>query len=210
MNAVLYPEPYRVPAGVLALLVHGAFFSLLYFGFTWQAIEPETMSVELWRDLPSHTETVSPPPAPKVEEEAPPPQQVKPEIAVPDKKKVAPKPVPVKPDTRIEDAAARERAAQAAAQGKVVDEYVAKIMTRIRSRIVMPPDVPDDARAEFAVTVLPGGSVLNPRLLKTSGNSAYDSAVERAILKAQPLPLPADTALFNRFREMKLGFRPKE
>jgi colicin import membrane protein len=39
---------------------------------------------------------------------------------------------------------------------------------------------------------------------------AYDNAVERAILKAQPLPLPPDAALFNRFREMKLGFRPKE
>ncbi len=210
MSAAIYSEPYRLSAGILALLVHSAFFSLLYFGFTWQTVPPETMSVELWRDLPNHTETVSPPPSPKVEEEAPPPQQVKPEIAVPEKKKVAPKPVPVKPDTRLEDAAARERAEQAAAQGKVVDEYVAKIMTRIRSRIVMPPDVPDDARAEFAVTVLPGGSVLNPRLLKTSGNSAYDSAVERAILKAQPLPLPADTALFNQFREMKLGFRPKE
>jgi len=103
-----------------------------------------------------------------------------------------------------------ERAERAAAAGRVVDEYTAKIAAKIRSRIVMPPDVPDDARAEFAVTVLPGGSVLNPRLLKSSGHVAYDNAVERAILKAQPLPLPPDAALFNRFREMKLGFRPKE
>jgi colicin import membrane protein len=70
--------------------------------------------------------------------------------------------------------------------------------------------VPDEARAEFAVTVLPGGEVLNARLLKSSGHRAYDEAVERAIIKAQPLPLPTEPGLFNRFREMKLGFRPKE
>ncbi len=74
----------------------------------------------------------------------------------------------------------------------------------------MPPDVPDDAAAVFLVTVLPGGSVLNPRLQKSSGNAAWDSAVERAILKAQPLPLPQDATLFNRFRELRLTFRPKE
>jgi colicin import membrane protein len=215
MSAAIYSEPYRLPAGILALLVHGAFFSLLYFGFTWQTVPPETMSVELWRDLPNDTPAIAPPPAPKVEEVVKPEPQEPHEIAVPDKKKPMVKQSPTKPEqsnsaNKLEQALARERAEQAAAQGKVVDEYVAKIMMRIRSRIVMPPDVPDDARAEFAVTVLPGGSVLNPRLLKTSGNAAYDSAVERAILKAQPLPLPADTALFNRFREMKLGFRPKE
>ncbi len=74
----------------------------------------------------------------------------------------------------------------------------------------MPPDVADDARAEFSVTVLPGGTVLDPKLLKSSGNAAYDDAVERAILKSQPLPLPPDATMFSQFREMKFGFKPKE
>jgi colicin import membrane protein len=34
--------------------------------------------------------------------------------------------------------------------------------------------------------------------------------VERAILRAQPLPLPPDPALFKDFRELNLIFRPKE
>jgi len=34
--------------------------------------------------------------------------------------------------------------------------------------------------------------------------------VERAILKSQPLPLPPDVTLFNRFRELKLVFRPTD
>jgi colicin import membrane protein len=51
--------------------------------------------------------------------------------------------------------------------------------------------------------------VLGAKLLKSSGNVAYDAAVERAILKSSPLPLPADASLFNRFRDLKLGFQPK-
>lgn len=219
MSAAVYlkpygPEPYRLPAGLLAVAVHGAFFALLYFGFSWQTEPPATMSVELWDSIPS-----TPAAPPKVEEpkvEAPPPEPEalpEPEIALPDKKQkpVEKKTVPAQP--QVDEAALREqaeRAERAAAAGRVVDEYKGKIAAKIRSRIVMPPDVPDDARAEFEVTVLPGGSVLNPRLVKSSGNAAYDNAVERAILKAQPLPLPPDGALFNRFREMKLGFRPKE
>ncbi|TAN75075.1 MAG: cell envelope integrity protein TolA [Gallionella sp.] len=236
MNTAVYNEPYRLPAGILAVAVHGAFFALLYFGFTWQTQPVATMSVELWQSLP--TAAVEPPPAPKIEEVVQPAQPeevvVKPEIVLPAKKKieikpVAPKPVVPKPEAQktvatkpverkpdssaADQQAARERAEraeQAAAVGRVVDEYKAKIQSKVRSYIVMPPDVAKDARAEFLVTVLPGGTVLNPRLLKSSGNAAYDDAVERAILKSQPLPLPPDAAMFNRFRELKLGFKPAE
>lgn len=163
-----------------------------------------------------------------------------PEIALPDKKKVETRPVEVKPEkkkpapppekkaeikpsrqeveARIAEQAAREqaeqaaraRAAQDAAIGRVVDEHTGKIISKIRRNIVMPPDVVDDARAEFSVTLLPGGTVLSARLTRSSGNAAYDNAVERAILKSQPLPLPADAALFSRFRELKLVFKPVE
>ena len=53
---------------------------------------------------------------------------------------------------------ARARAEQAAAIGKVVDEYKAKIQSKIMRNIVEPPDVAKDASAEFLVTLLPGGS----------------------------------------------------
>jgi colicin import membrane protein len=222
MSAAVYSksyrqEPYKLPAGLLAVAVHGAFFALLYFGFSWQTEPPATMSVELWDSIPS-----KPAAPPKVEQppveavEPPPPEALpEPEIAMPDKKaKPQEKKVEAKPVApQVDEAALREqaeRAERAAATGRVVDEYVAKITNKIKGKVVMPPDVPSDVSAVFEVTVLPGGSVLNPRLLKSSGNAAYDSAVERAILKAQPLPLPPDAALFNRFRELRLTFRPKE
>lgn len=102
-------------------------------------------------------------------------------------------------------------AQQAAAQARVVDEYKRRIIEKVRRFIVLPSNVSDNARVEFEVVVLPGGEVLGAKL-KRSANSipAYDSAVERAILKAQPLPLPTDPALMRQFRELNLVFRPKE
>ncbi|MHB0925694.1 MAG: cell envelope integrity protein TolA [Gallionellaceae bacterium] len=247
MSAIVYREPYKLPAGILAVAVHGAFFALLYFGFAWQTQPSGTMSVELWQSLPGAAGV--PPGQAKVEEAVPPPEKiiepeaaqpekmVEPEIVLPDKKKPVLSTVeevetkPEKPDKKkpapssaegvegksagqgtgsIAGQAAREGAERAAAMGRVVDEYTGKIVSKIRRNIVMPPSVADDARAEFSVTLLPGGSVLSARLTKSSGNAAYDNAVERAILKSQPLPLPADAALFNKFRELKLVFRPVE
>lgn len=99
----------------------------------------------------------------------------------------------------------------AIASGKVVDEYVGKIAAKIRRYIVLPPGVSKNIRAEFNVTLLPGGEVLNANLARTSGSDAYDSAVERAILKAQPLPLPpAEQKMFDRFRDLRLKFSPAE
>lgn len=49
--------------------------------------------------------------------------------------------------------------AQQAAQSRALDviaEYKAKIMAKIRSRIVLPPNIPDDSVAELDVTLLPG------------------------------------------------------
>jgi colicin import membrane protein len=66
------------------------------------------------------------------------------------------------------------------------------IRSKIRHNIVMPPDVAPNAEVVFRVTLLPGGSVLDAVLLKSSGNPAYDEATERAIYKAQPLPLPSE------------------
>lgn len=261
MSATLAYEPYRLPAGMLALAVHGAFFALLYFGFTWQIQTAETMSVELWQSLPEVE--VAPPAPPAIAQAVQPAQPaqpeklVKPDIALPDKKdkkkaetksdvtkpdKKQAETQPVPPDfeqqkqaeaeqrerlaaqqaaqaarERAEQAvreraeqAARDKAAQDAAMDAIVDEYKAKIVTKIRRNIVKPPDVRDDARAEFRVTLLPGGTVLSTELKKSSGNAAYDNAVERAILKSQPLPLPADVAMFNRFRVLLLVFRPAE
>lgn len=112
--------------------------------------------------------------------------------------------------TRMRAERAAAEAAQATANARVIDEFKAKIVGKIRRNISVVQDVPETAKAEFDVTLLPGGSVLSVRLVKPSGHEAYDSAVERAILRSQPLPLPADPSMFGKFRELHLAFRPVE
>jgi len=97
---------------------------------------------------------------------------------------------------------------QAAARKTQMDAYKTAIRDRIKRFIVLPPNVQGNPEAEFDVIQLPGGEVLGVKLKRASGNTAYDNAVERAILKAQPLPRPSDPTLFT--RELNLTFRPQE
>jgi colicin import membrane protein len=249
MSATVSNDPYQLPAGLMAVAVHAAFFALLFFGFTWQTQPARTISVDLWQSLPDVE--IAPPVAPKIAEiiqpvqpkqavqPAQPEKLIKPDIALPDKKKKkeaeAKTTRQIQEEQKLEKAiereriaaeqvaqraaqaaresaeqAAREKAEQEAAVDAIVNEYKAKIIAKIRRNIVKPPDVRDDARAEFRVTLLPDGSVLLTKLIKSSGNNAYDNNVERAILKSSPLPLPPDVSMFNRFRVLLLVFRPVE
>jgi colicin import membrane protein len=99
---------------------------------------------------------------------------------------------------------------QAAAQSQVYDKYTALIRARIRNFIVEPQNLQGNPQVEFDVVLIPGGEVLSAKLAHSSGVRAYDEAVERAILKASPLPLPPDPTLFPQFRELHLKIRPKE
>lgn len=102
------------------------------------------------------------------------------------------------------DAARKASAARASALG----EYIGRIQAKVRGNWILPQDLQGNPEAIFLVIQLPTGEVLSTRLLKSSGNPAYDTAVERAILKSSPLPLPSDRALFD--RELKLTFRPRD
>ena len=98
----------------------------------------------------------------------------------------------------------------AAAKSSLIDKYKAMIHNRIKRFVVVPPDLKGNPEAEFTVVLLPDGEVLRATLVKSSGYPAYDAAVERAILRASPLPLPPDASLFDEFRTLDLHFRPSE
>lgn len=102
-----------------------------------------------------------------------------------------------------------QQAAEAAARGRL-DAYSRLVGDRIKRYIVLPPNIQGNPEAQFEVVQIPGGEILTVRLKRSSGNSAYDAAVERAIHKASPLPPPPDPARFGEVRELDLKFRPKE
>ncbi len=111
-----------------------------------------------------------------------------------------------------EQAEAQRRVAEqaASAQAKLIADYKERIRAKIQRLVQMPPNIQGNPEAEFDVVLLPDGNPLGIKLKRSSGNPAYDNAVERAILKAQPLPLPPDQALFRYFRELNLSFRAQQ
>ncbi len=68
--------------------------------------------------------------------------------------------------------------------------YLAKLKTKIRGNVILPPGVQGNPASVFRVTQLPSGEVIDVRLMKSSGNPQLDAAVERAIRKSSPLPIP--------------------
>ena len=108
---------------------------------------------------------------------------------------------------REREAKEKREAQEAAARAQQMSEvakYKAMILAKIKSRIIMPPDLPGNPNVEYLVTLLPGGDILDVRLSKSSGFVGYDDAVERAIFLSKPLPLPPDPALFSQFRNLSI------
>jgi colicin import membrane protein len=100
---------------------------------------------------------------------------------------------------------AREEAARA--RQTEVDAWRARIAKKVRDRANIPDTVTGHPRAEFRIRILPGGEVLDVTLIRSSGNRAYDAAIERGIRSASPLPVPdASSELFPQFREPNLVF----
>jgi colicin import membrane protein len=109
-------------------------------------------------------------------------------------------------------AAEAKRAADAlAASSGVVDEYKARIVSKIKRYVNKQLCGTGKPELIFSIAMMPTGEVSgNPQLVKSSGLPACDQAVERAILQAQPLPLPPQPELFSQFRDLNLKFRPNE
>jgi colicin import membrane protein len=87
-------------------------------------------------------------------------------------------------------------------------QWADRIRAKIRSNIVLPPELAGNPEAVFDVELLPTGEVLAAKLRRSSGSRTYDEAVERAILKSSPLPLPERREVFE--ARLELRFRPKD
>ncbi|MDT3672335.1 MAG: energy transducer TonB [Aromatoleum sp.] len=164
-----------------------------------------------------------PKPEPEPKKPEPKPETKKPEPKKPEPKKPEPeKPrevVPPKDDyiterlaqetqrTQLErmmrDDAARVAAARSAG---AKDAYTNAIRTKVRGNLLRPPGLSGNPEAVFDVDQLPSGEVLAIRLKRSSGVPALDDAIERAIRRSSPLPLPEQKELFE--RTLELRFRP--
>ncbi|MDR2637844.1 MAG: TonB C-terminal domain-containing protein [Zoogloeaceae bacterium] len=173
-----------------------------------------------------------PKPEPEPRVEAPKPEK-KPDIVQPDKKEEKKKEEKKPPREKKEDfrdlleqdlkttrQERDERLAQLRMQageevqrsaGRKVAEsnWLGKIKDKVRGNIILPLNIIGNPRAVFSVNLLPTGEVLgSPRIMRSSGNSALDEAIMRAILKSSPLPKPDDPSVFQ--RNLEITYCPYE
>ncbi|MEQ1812831.1 MAG: cell envelope integrity protein TolA [Candidatus Nitrotoga sp.] len=276
MSEFVYVERYKLPAGILAVLVNGLFFAFIIFGVNWRVAPQPPMVVDIWESLPEMDISPVPvePPLATPPKEMPEPAKVptptrpapvktveptlpsKAEIELAEKKKKekeeeaqrkkkaeqeakalklkeaeqeAAKALKLKEAEqeaakvlklkeaeqeaakvlKLQEAEqARVQSEKLAARNSIVNDYKARILAKIKSRIKWPEE--GHITAVYEVTLLPDGSVLEIKLVKSSGNPAYDRQTEAAIESAQRLPLPPDQALFSQFRKIQLKFSPTE
>ncbi len=104
--------------------------------------------------------------------------------------------------------AAADQAARAAS-AREAQKYVSAIQAKVFSRMVLPSDLQGNPEAEFVVSLFPGGELETVTMRRSSGNAAYDAAIERAIRSAQPFNVPSGDDFHRNFRRFPMTFRPR-
>jgi colicin import membrane protein len=101
------------------------------------------------------------------------------------------------------------RAEQGLARAKsALAEFIPYIQDKVQRNWLRPPGSPQGLACLVKVRLIPGGEVASVNVIRSSGDPVFDRSVESAVLKASPLPLPADASLFSHFREINFNFDP--
>ena len=107
------PQPGRVRSVILAIVVHGIFFALIFFGVTWQSHPEAPLQAEIWDRIPKSepsAKPVQPPPEPVKDEPKPEPVKPPPEPVKEEPKPEPPRPDPPRPDPQIARKLEQEKA----------------------------------------------------------------------------------------------------
>ena len=92
-----------------------------------------------------------------------------------------------------------------------MDKYKVLIQRKIQQNVNKQLCGSTPVELQFEIGLMPTGELIgNPKMLKSSGIPVCDESVERAIFQSQPLPVPTDTDLFSKFKNLKLNFHPNE
>jgi len=90
-----------------------------------------------------------------------------------------------------------------------LEKYKALIQQKIYQNVNKQLCGLDPVELTFEITLMPTGDLLgDAKMIKSSKIESCDLAVERAILQAQPLPMPQDNRLFSQLKKLKLKFQP--
>ena len=85
--------------------------------------------------------------------------------------------------------------------------YGGKVRAKVKPNIVFTDAIEGNASAEVEVRSSPTGNITSQRLVKSSGNKAWDAAVINAIIKTETMPRDVDGRVPS---PMILEFRPRD
>ncbi len=100
---------------------------------------------------------------------------------------------------------------QRQADQQVLQNFIGNIERRIASNFNI-SGLPKGLECVLLVRLIPSGEVINVTVSKSSGNEIFDRRALVAVEKASPLPVPEDTATFDRIglRQFNFRFKPEE
>jgi colicin import membrane protein len=101
---------------------------------------------------------------------------------------------------------AAEERRNAARNSSLMAQYAGMIANRIDRNWLRPPSAKPGIECVITVTQTPGGTVTAAKVGRCNGDETVRQSIEAAVLRASPLPLPSDPALFE--RELVITFRP--
>lgn len=87
------------------------------------------------------------------------------------------------------------------------DSYGGRIRARIKPNIVFTEEALNNNPAEVEVKCAPDGTIVGFKLVKSSGNKAWDDAVLKAVQKTEVLPRDIDGRVHS---PLLISFRPKD
>lgn len=186
------------------------------------------------KPVPKPEPKPTPKPAPKPAPEPAPKPKPAPKPEPKPEPKPAPKPAPVfeqldmldmlaAEDTRRVEQEIAERRAKAAAQALAEAEaaatalendaatsgYFDAIKSTIEQRWVRPPSARNGMLTVLQITLIPGGEVIDAKVIQSSGDVMLDRSAVNAVKNAGRLPVP-EGELFERFRHLTFNFRPED
>jgi TolA protein len=91
----------------------------------------------------------------------------------------------------------------AAERAKAATTWAEEVRRKIRANMTLPRAIEGNPSVVFRVTLRPTGEVVGAKLQRSSGQKDFDAAVQRAILKASPLPVPQHEAVFTPVLEIR-------
>ncbi len=103
---------------------------------------------------------------------------------------------------RVAQARAEQQRRELAAK---MNQYALQLQNIVNRNWIRPPSARAGLICTVHVRMIPGGTVVDAHVTKSSGDAAFDHSAETAVLKSSPLPTPPDPSL----REFDFIFNPE-